>query len=309
VIRQALIELDQASKRFGSRVALDEFSLSVEEGSVVGLLGPNGAGKTTVIGLASGLSSPRSGQVRWRGRRVGAPFPPAVRRKVGLVTQETALYDELTVRENLRYAAALYGVRERDARIAEVLELVGLSGREKDRAGSLSGGMQRRLAVGRALVHDPDFLIFDEPTLGVDVEARHALWGHVRDLRRKGKTILISTNQLDEAEALCDRVVILRGGRKVSEGEPSALLARGGRYVEIDCRNGDAVALRDQIARMPGVTRIDAGEVALTVHVAGGSPAEAVAALGTGRGASVRVRAPDMVEMFEALAAEANGHR
>jgi ABC-2 type transport system ATP-binding protein len=308
--KTALIELDQVTKRFGARVALDRFSLSIETGSVVGVLGPNGAGKTTVINLVSGLGRPLGGVVRWRGEAVAQPFPREVRRSIGLVTQETALYDELTVRQNLRYAADLFAVRNRDERVAEVLELVGLSERVKDRAGALSGGMQRRLALGRALLHDPDFLILDEPTLGVDVEARHALWGHVRSLRRKGKTILISTNQLDEAEALCDRVVVLREGRKVAEGDPADLLARTGRCVEIDCRDGGLVPLRDRIARLPGVTRIDLGEVSLTVHVANGTSPESVAdaAFRSEQGASVRVRAPDMVEVFQALTAQANGH-
>jgi ABC-2 type transport system ATP-binding protein len=299
----ALIELDRATKRFGARVALDAFSLSIAPGEVVGVLGPNGAGKTTVIGLASGLGRPTSGAVRWRGRALSSPFPSDVRRSIGVVTQETALYDELTVRQNLRYAADLYAVADRDARIAEVLRLVGLTERVKDRAGALSGGMQRRLALARALLHDPDFLILDEPTLGVDVEARHALWGHVRRLRHDGKTVLISTNHLDEAEALCDRVVVLREGRQVAEGDPAELLARTGRYVEIDCLEDAVAPLRDRIARLPGVGRIDATDVALTVHVAHGTSPQVVtdAALVDGRAASVRVRAPDMVEVFQAL--------
>jgi ABC-2 type transport system ATP-binding protein len=300
---QALIGVDEVTQRFGTRVALDRFSLSIDEGTVVGILGPNGAGKTTLINLVSGLSRPASGALRWRGEVVTAPFPPALRRRIGVVTQETALYDELTVRQNLRFAADLFGVQERDRRIAEVLELVGLQARVKDRAGSLSGGMQRRLAVGRALLHDPELLILDEPTLGVDVEARHTLWGHVRWLRRSGKTVLLSTNHLDEAEALCDRIVVLREGRRVTEGDPAELLARTGRLVEIDCLAGSIDAVRQRIAQLPGIGRIDVDEVGLTVHVPHGDSPEAVtvAALETGVVQSVRVRPPDLHEVFQSL--------
>jgi ABC-type multidrug transport system ATPase subunit len=306
---EPLIELDEATKRFGGRVALDRFSLAIAPGVVVGILGPNGAGKTTVLNLVAGLSRPTSGAVRWRGRAVSSPFPTEIRRRIGVVTQETALYDELTVRQNLRFAADLFGVPERDARVAEVLELTGLAERSKDRAGALSGGLRRRLALGRALLHDPDFLILDEPTLGVDVEARHALWGHVRRLRHDGKTVLVSTNQLDEAEALCDRIVVLRDGRRVTEGDPADLLARTGRAVEIDCVDGGAVAVAAEIAALPGIVRIDETEVGLTVHVEHGTSPQAVAtaALESERVASVRVRAPDMVEVFQSLTEERDG--
>jgi ABC-2 type transport system ATP-binding protein len=300
---QTLIEVEAASQRFGSRVALDQFSISIEEGTVVGILGPNGAGKTTLINLVAGLRRPVSGAVRWRGDAVTAPFPTDVRRQIGMMTQETALYDELTVRQNLRFAADLFGVQRRDGRIDDVLELVGLSERIKDRAGSLSGGLQRRLALGRALLHDPEFLILDEPTLGVDVEARHALWGHVRWLRRSGKTVLLSTNHLDEAQALCDWIVVLREGRHVTEGDPAELLARTGRLVEIECLAGSVEIVRERVAQLHGIGRIDVHEVGLTVHVPHGESPDAVtvAALDTDVVQSVRVRPPDMLEVFQSL--------
>jgi ABC-2 type transport system ATP-binding protein len=304
-----LIELDHATKRFGDRVALDAFSLAVAAGTVVGILGPNGAGKTTVLSIASGLSRLTQGTVRWRGEPVSAPFPREIRRRIGLVTQETALHDELSVRQNLRFAADLFSVPDRDRRVAEVAELIGLSDRMRDRAAVLSGGLRRRLALGRALLHDPDFLILDEPTLGVDVEARHALWGHVRRLRRDGKTVLVSTNQLDEAEALCDRVVVLREGRFLTEGDPADLLARTGRCVEIDCVDGAVAELAERVTGLPGVSRVDATDVGLTVHVEHGVSPQAVtsAALESDRVASVRVRAPDMVEVFQALTEARDG--
>jgi ABC-2 type transport system ATP-binding protein len=297
-----LIDIRNVSKRFGARTALDEFSLGIEPGSVVGVLGPNGAGKTVLISIASGLMRPNEGTVAWQGTPVTSPFPRKLRRQIGLVTQETSLYTELTVRQNLRFAAELFGVRG-EARVAEVLAIVGLSERAKDRAGVLSGGMQRRLALARAMLHDPAFLILDEPTLGVDVEARHALWGHVRWLRRSGKTVLISTNHLDEAEALCDWIVVLRDGRQVAEGEPAELLSRTGRCVEIDCQDGSVALLRQRIALLPGVRRIDQTDIGLTLQLDRGQSGDAFAALAFGNDLvqSVRVRAPDMVEVFQAL--------
>ena len=137
--RAVLLAVEEATQRFRSRVALDGFSIAIEEGTVVGILGPNGAGKTTLIQLVAGLSRPVSGAIRWRGELVTSPFPREVRRRIGVVTQETALYDELTVRQNLRFAADLFGVQQRDERIGEVLELIGLTERAGDQVGSLSG--------------------------------------------------------------------------------------------------------------------------------------------------------------------------
>ena len=306
---QTLVEVQDVTQRFRSRVALDRFSISIAEGTVVGVLGPNGAGKTTLIELVAGLTRPAGGAIRWRGDVVIAPFPADIRRRIGMMTQYTALYDELTVRQNLRFAADLFGVEDRDRRIAEVLDVVGLSGRTKDQAGSLSGGMQRRLALGRALLHNPDLLILDEPTLGVDVEARHALWGHVRWLRRNGKTLLISTNHLDEAEALCDRIVVLRDGRRVTEGDPADLLSRTGRCVEIDCVAGTVSDVRDRVGSLPGIARIDVTEVGLTVHLVHGESPDGVtiAALDSGLAQSVRVRPPDMLEVFQSLTDDGRG--
>ena len=305
----SLIELRSVTKRFGQRTALDDFTLEVPSGVVVGVLGPNGAGKTTVIDLVAGLSRPTSGDVLWQGKPLHAPFPPAVRRSIGWVAQETALYGELSVQQNLRFAADVFGVRDARARTNDVLDLIGLRDREHDQAGLLSGGMRRRVALGRALLHEPELLVLDEPTLGVDVEARHLLWGHIRMLRRRGKAVLITTNHLDEAEALCDHVVVLGAGRRVAEGNPADLLGQAGRCVEIDCLESGSEALRARFAGMQGVTRIVHGDFTVTVHVEHGAYAQEVAdvALASDQVASVRVRAPDLIEVFQSLAGPADG--
>jgi ABC-2 type transport system ATP-binding protein len=305
----AILSLRSVSQRFGARVALDGLSVDVPRAQVVGLLGPNGAGKTTVINAAAGLQRPTEGTVAWEGQALPFPFPAGVRRRIGVVPQDTALYDELTATENLRFTADLFGVASPKARVGEVLELVGLADRARDRVGTLSGGMRRRLGFARALVHDPDLLVLDEPTLAVDVDNRHAIWGHVRRLRREGKTVLLSTNYLDEAEALCDVIVALGDGRVVATGAPSDLLRSAGRCVEIDCDDAEVAAVRRRLEVLDPNARVEATGAGLTVHVGADAAAEtfASAALGTGAVRGVRVRAPDMVEVLESLGSGARG--
>ena len=305
----ATITLAEVTKRFGARVALDGVSLSVPRGQVLGLLGPNGAGKTTIIDLAAGLSRPSAGEVLLNGAVLPFPFPPSARRRIGLVPQHTALYDELSVAANLRFAADLFAVASPKRRVAEVLDLMGLGDRAGDRVSTLSGGMQRRLAFGRALVHDPDVLILDEPTLGVDIENRHAIWAHVRRLRRDGKTVLLSTNYLDEAEALCDRVVALRAGRQIAAGPTAELLRVAGRRVEVDCAEDAVPAVRRSLDALGTGARLEVHDGGMTVHLPTDAPVDAVAAaaLCADGVLNVRVRAPDMVEVLEALSAGSHG--
>jgi ABC-2 type transport system ATP-binding protein len=301
----ASVSLRGVSQRFGRRLALDALSFSVPRGQILGLLGPNGAGKTTVINLVAGLSRPSAGSISWDGRTLPFPLPASARRRIGLVPQETALYDELSATDNLRFAADLFGVSAPKERVSEILAMVGLADRARDRVGTLSGGMRRRLAFGRALIHDPDLLILDEPTLGVDIDNRHAIWRHVRLLRRQGKTVLLSTNYLDEAEALCDLVVALRDGRQVASGPTAELLRSAGRCVDIDCGDDAVMAVRRSLEALAGDARLEVHGSGLTVHLGTDGPADAVAAaaLGTGVVQGVRVRAPDMVEVLEALCA------
>src|SRR5512144_3236466 len=170
------VEVADVACQFGRIRALDGVSLRVMPGTVVGVVGPNGAGKTTLIDVICGLLRPSRGTVRVLGE--SAAGNARVRARIGVLPQETALYDEVTAWQNLRFAAALYGVADPDARIASVLELVGVGDRARDLVRGFSGGMQRRLAIARALLHEPALLVLDEPTVGVDVEARHQIWAH-----------------------------------------------------------------------------------------------------------------------------------
>ena len=287
---------------FGKRRALDGLSLRVPAGRVVGVVGPNGAGKTTLLDVVCGLLVPDGGTATVLGIDV-AKEPRKVSGKIGVVPQETALYEDVSARENLRFAASLYGVARPDARVAELLALVGLAERARDRVSLLSGGMRRRLCIARALVHDPELLILDEPTVGVDVEARHQIWAHIRALRQERRSVLLSTNYLDEAEALCDRVAILREGKLLVEDTPQALVATAGRCLELDCAPEEVAALAAALAGRAHVLRHEPAAGGLIVYVDGACKTdelvrELMAAVPL---QGFRARSPDLAEVFRAL--------
>jgi ABC-2 type transport system ATP-binding protein len=300
----AAVSVEQVTCRLGNHDALRAVTLTVPTGQVVGIVGPNGAGKTTLIDVVAGLLRPTAGRVTVFGEDV-ARRGRAVRAEIGVVPQETALYEEVSARQNLRFAAALFGVAVGDegARIEEVLAIVGLGARADAPVRTLSGGMQRRLAIARALLHRPKMLILDEPTLGVDVEARHQIWSHVRRLRGEGKTVLLTTNYLDEAEALCDRVVMLRDGKLVADETPATLLARAGRCIELECDDGQAVGLKAALDGGAGILRVEPAELGVTVYVDGSAAPEDVVqrAMRATPVTGFRIRSPDLVEVFRAL--------
>jgi ABC-2 type transport system ATP-binding protein len=212
-------------KCFGAIRALDGLSLEVRPGEKYGLLGPNGSGKTTLIRSFVGLIAPDSGEVRVFGEPVPSPL---VTNRVGYMTQSAALYEDLTVRENLLFFARLFGVSgSAVARVREVLDLVDLTSRADSPVRTLSGGMRQRASLATALVHEPGLMLLDEPTVGVDPELRLTLWDHFDRLNAQGKTFLISTHVMDEAER-CGRVGLLRAGRLLAEGSPRELKERAG---------------------------------------------------------------------------------
>jgi ABC-2 type transport system ATP-binding protein len=221
VLMPPIIVLSDLTKCYGSLTAVDSLSLDIQEGEVFGVLGPNGAGKTTTLNMMSGLISTTAGAAQIRGldpRRDAR----AVRSLLGFVPQETALYEDLSAYENLQYYYALYGrdLREMKQRIDAVLDLMGLADRARDRVKTYSGGMKRRLALGRALLHDPEILFLDEPTIGVDVQTSHVLWQHIRGLKDRGKTAVVTTNYMTEADVLCDQVAIIDHGQLIALDTP-----------------------------------------------------------------------------------------
>jgi ABC-2 type transport system ATP-binding protein len=236
-----LIELQHLSKRYGGRKsqpvqALDDLSLSVPAGCLYGLLGPNGAGKTTALRILCTLLAPDAGSVRVAGLDALSD-PRGVRRLLGYVAQEVALDKILTGRELLALQGDLYHLRaaERNRRIAELIELLAMGEWIDRRCGTYSGGMRRRLDLAAGLLHRPRVLVLDEPTVGLDIESRAAIWQVLRQLRDQGTTVLLSSHYLEEVDALADRLAILEAGRVIAEGTPSELKADLG---------GDRVTLR-----------------------------------------------------------------
>jgi ABC-2 type transport system ATP-binding protein len=204
--------------------ALDDVSFDLEEGEFFGLLGPNGAGKTTLISILAGLARATSGRVSVLGHDVQAEYA-AARRKIGVVPQELVFDPFFTVREALRIQSGYFGVHDNDEWIDELLSNLGLADKAQANMRQLSGGMKRRVLVAQALVHRPPVIVLDEPTAGVDVELRQTLWQFVARLNKEGHTVLLTTHYLEEAEALCGRIAMLKQGRVVALDRTSALLA------------------------------------------------------------------------------------
>lgn len=220
------VYLHNVTRRFGKLTAVDGISLSVQPGEIFGLLGPNGAGKTTTINLIIGMLRRDDGEIKIQGFDPQTQ-PRDVRKRIGLVPQETNVYGDLNSVDNLWHHAALYcdDLNVVPQRIEELLRLMELWERRKDPLHTFSGGMKRRLALARAMLHDPQVILFDEPTTGVDVHGRHALWEHIKTLKAQGKTFLISTNDMGEADTICDRLVIIDHGHAIAVDTPEALKA------------------------------------------------------------------------------------
>lgn len=204
-------------------LALDRVSLEIEEGEFFGLLGPNGAGKTTMISILAGLTRANSGQVSVLGHDVQVDFAQA-RRSLGVVPQELVFDPFFNVREALRFQSGYFGIKHNDAWIDELLSSLGLADKADANMRALSGGMKRRVLVAQALVHKPPVIVLDEPTAGVDVELRQTLWQFIVKLNKQGHTVLLTTHYLEEAEALCGRIAMLKSGRVVALDSTSALL-------------------------------------------------------------------------------------
>jgi ABC-2 type transport system ATP-binding protein len=257
-------------KRFGDRAAVDGVGFTIDEGECYGLLGPNGAGKTTTISMICGLLDRDEGEVEVGGRSV-TTAATEVRADIGYVPQDIALYPDLSAEENLRLFGRLYGLTKSDlsGRITEVLELVGLADRRRDRVETFSGGMKRRANLAAGLLHEPRLLVLDEPTVGVDPQSRNSLLETVAALREQGRAVLYTTHYMEEAERLCDRVGIIDEGRIVAEGTRRELVDQIGGQDRVQiAATGDLTALAEQCRTLPGVqeaTVVDGAVALLTV--------------------------------------------
>ncbi len=266
-----MVRVEGLTKRFGDVRAVNCVSFELRRGEIYGLLGPNGAGKTTTLSMLSGLLEPDDGRVLYEGLDLAAD-PLAVKQKLGIVPQEVALYEELSARENLRFWAGLYGLRgaRLAARVDAVLDQVGLATRAAGPVRTFSGGMKRRLNLGLGLVHEPAVVMMDEPTAGIDPQARLNILDVVRRIAACGTTVLYTTHYLEEAETLCDRIGIMDHGRILAEGTLDQLKRMFGEGEIVTVRGAfDPERLRRLLQGLEGVRLLSATGERLVLEAAG----------------------------------------
>jgi ABC-2 type transport system ATP-binding protein len=254
-LEEVVIRVEGLRKRYGEVVAVDGVNLTVNRGEVFGILGPNGAGKTTTLETIEGLRKPDTGEIEVAGYDAVRESED-LKRIIGVQLQSTALFDYLTVRETLKLFADLYGADDSPAHIRDLLDVVSLTEKTKSRVENLSGGQQQRLSLALALVNDPKIVFLDEPTTGLDPQARRNFWGPVRHIRSEDKTVVLTTHYIEEAEELCDRVAIMDRGRLLICDSPMALV----RSLNMDARilasvdTDPAEHLDADLGLLPGVT-------------------------------------------------------
>ena len=271
---ELVIDVHDLRKSFGTRSVVEGLTLEVAKGEICGFLGANGSGKTTTIRMLCGLLTPDSGS----GTCVGLDVlreAPRIRRQIGYMTQRFSYYEDLTVRENLDFVAAVYEMANRRRAVADIMARMGLADRADQLAGQLSGGWKQRLALAACVLHQPKLLLLDEPTAGVDAQARREFWDLIHDMAGDGLTTLVSTHYMDEAER-CKRIVYLSNGRIVVQGTPEAVIRQAGLITFEATGDGVDEAARC-LRRTPGVEA--AAVFGRSVHIAGANRAALEAAL------------------------------
>ncbi len=266
-----LLKVSKLTKSYGDRRAVDDVSFLVRAGQTVGLIGPNGAGKSSAVSMICGLLRPDSGSVELDGQTIGQGLS-AAKRKIGFVPQDLALYDDLPARENLKLFAALYGLRGADVkrRCDEVLALVNLLDRAGEKPATFSGGMKRRLNIAAALMHDPQLLILDEPTVGVDPQSRNAIFDTLEQLKAMGRSLIYTSHYMEEVERLADHIVIIDHGKVLADESPAALHLRlpAQAALRIELAAPAPATLIDAIRALDGVTKVDGEGATLDVLLA-----------------------------------------
>ena len=306
---ESIIEIQSVSKTFGDFRALNDISLNIEKGTIFGLLGPNGAGKSTLINILSCQTRPSSGSVYISGLDVVSDKKDVLS-IIGVVPQENSFYDELTVAENLRYFGSLYGVAGIDIkkRSHRMLEMLQLTEKKGSRASTLSGGMKTRLNIACALIHKPEVLILDEPSVGLDPVSRKALWDTIREVNNEGTTILITTHYMDEADLLSDRILIMHRGNIVVEGTPGELKQTvGERVIQITSTPGNYPALTERLDQLEGVASCTVNENGLMITLLDEKALEYVIETFEGRGehiTNIESNRPSLENVFIHFAQE-----
>jgi ABC-2 type transport system ATP-binding protein len=298
-------------KTYGERVAVDGVGFHIARGETYGLLGPNGAGKTTTISMVCGLLARDAGEVTVAGRPM-TPEATDAKAAIGYVPQDVALYDDLSAEENLRFFGRLQGLSRATVaeRVAEVLHIVGLTDRARDRVGEYSGGMKRRANIAAGLLHRPQLLVLDEPTVGVDPQSRNAILESIEALGGQGLSVLYTTHYMEEAERLCDRIGIIDVGRLVAEGTRRELVARLGTGDRVDVSGiGDLAAFAEACAALPGTVGVDRRDGAIAVRVEDGRTALAhIVAAAERTGVEItgmELVQPDLEDVFLGLTGKA----
>ncbi len=239
-----LFECQHLVKRYGNATVVDDLSFQLQAGECLGVIGPNGAGKTTTLRMCLGLSEPDAGSIQ----AFGLSMPRdalAIKSRLGVVSQFDTLDPDFTCAENLRVFGTYFGMSRSaiEARVPELLEFAALTNKADAKPGQLSGGMKRRLSLARALINDPNILLLDEPTTGLDPQARHLMWERLQQLLQQGKSILLTTHFMDEAERLCNRLLLLDHGKKIAEGTPRDLISQHLEPDVVEVYGQDALAL------------------------------------------------------------------
>ncbi len=286
------IEVTDLVKTYGSTRAVDGVSFSVAQGECFGILGPNGAGKTTVLEIVEGLRQADAGSVRLLGHN---PWPrnPKLLPRIGVQLQASAFFEQLTAREQLQTFVDLY--RQPRTRVDELLKMVGLTDKAATRSEKLSGGQAQRLSIACSLVHDPEIVFLDEPTGALDPQARRNLWDVLREINNRGKTVVLTTHYMDEAEALCDRVAIMDAGRILQLGAPAALVRALNAPVRIAVEQAQ---LDPQAARsLPGVDAVEQDGTSTIITTR--TPSPVLSALAERDSlAGLQVRGADLEDVF-----------
>ena len=286
-----LLSVTQLSKSYGDRRAVDNVSFQVREGQTVGLLGPNGAGKSTTVSMICGLLRPDSGSVQMDGAII-SQGQNAAKQKIGYVPQDLALYDDLSALENLKLFGALYGLKGAvlRARCADVLALVNLADRAADKPATFSGGMKRRLNIAAALLHEPQLLILDEPTVGVDPQSRNAIFDTLEQLKRAGRALIYTSHYMEEVERLADHIVIIDHGKILADESPAALFQRlpAQAALQVELAQAASADLLHGLRNQPAVRAVSVNGDALAIALVSTAQAPSVLAWLAAQGCELR---------------------